>query len=630
MRKTLMAVFVVMFFAGNVLSDETKTVQLGEQKERDVFDLGRLVITPSRLYQEYGQVARATDLITEEEIEDKNPMRVSDILTALPSALVQDNGSLGQLSSVRFRGATSSQTLILIDDMPINNQRDGVVNLANYGTDDIERIEVVRGPSSSLYGSGAVGGTVNIITKEGKEEVPKTTIAGRFGTFYTNNYDITNGAKIGKFNYFLTAANDNTKGSRDNSNYHAETYTAKVGYEFTKQHNISVNTRYYRDEVGTPGPVTAPDNDDKQETHQNYINALWNSNFDDKLHIKLQAYQNLDRLEFIENVYPDLDKVTHQTKNRSALLQTSYVLFNNYTIMAGIEGSKYLLNSSSSGKRDFIVRSAYGLLDLKFFDILNVIGGVRIDDYTTFGSELSPNINGVLTIGKHKIRALYAESYRAPTFNDLYWPDDGMYSKGNPNLAPETGQTYEVGIDNIIDFNLSDKIPLKIKGGATCFRTDMKDLILWAEDPSDGINYWKPSNVNKARIDGLELESEAVVFNNIKGMVNYTFTKAKDKDTKKYLVYTPKHKFDFSAQYDHPSGIITRFRGQYVGNVFSDTTNNSKVKHYWIFGTDCYYDIDDHTRYFINIDNLFNRTYEKNKGYPMPGFTIMTGAKVKF
>ena len=191
MRKELMILIILLFLFSNFA--------FAEEEQEDVFHLGKIVITPSRLYQEYGQVSRATNLITQEEIEDKNPVKLGELLTDLPSALVQESGSLGAISSIRFRGATSKQTLILIDNMPMENFRDGFVDLTDYSVANIESIEVVRGPASSLYGSGAIGGTINIITKEGTTEIPTTTITGRYGTWQTHIYELTNSAKIDKF-----------------------------------------------------------------------------------------------------------------------------------------------------------------------------------------------------------------------------------------------------------------------------------------------------------------------------------------------------------------------------------------------------------------------------------------------
>jgi len=633
MKKEL---FTIVFVSMLVLASRVGVAE-EEQGVEDVFNLGEIVVTPSRLYQEYGQVSRATNLITEEEIEGKNPLRVGDLLEDLPSALVQENGSLGQSSSIRFRGASSSQSLVLIDGMPLNNPRDGGINLSSLETENIERVEVIRGPASSLYGAGAVGGVVNIITKEGKTSIPETTITNKFGTFRTHVHEVTNSAKINRFHYFLSVSSANTEGHRDNANYHAQSYNFKTGYDLNDQNKVKLSGRYHDHEVGAPGEITAPDLDDKNENKQNYLNATWESNFDDKMTLKLQGYMNLDRLEFVETVYPTLDKTTHQTKNRAAILEGSYNILEDYTVMLGIEGKKHLLNSSLSGKHDYIYRSAYGLLNCRFLDMLDIVGGLRVDDYTTFGSQTSPSVNGALTLGPWKARGLYAESYRAPTFNDLYWPDDG-WAKGNPNLIPEKGETYEVGLDNIMDFSVFEKFPLDTRAGLTYFHTDMKDLINWAEDKSDpSFNffgtqyyYWKPSNVAKAEIDGLEVEGELVIMKEIRTVVNYTLTKAKDKETKRYLTYRPRHKVDFSASYKHPFGIIGRFRGQYVSNAFRDTANNVQTKPYWVFGADLYYDLDEQIRYFVNVDNIFNRTYEKSKGYPMPGFSIVTGLRARF
>ena len=632
------AVFILhLVINGSVYAQAQDEKSLKE----DVFDLGRIVITPSRLYQEYGQVSRATNLITEDEIRDKNPVRVGGVLEDLPSAVVYDYGSLGQSSTIRFRGATPSQSLILIDGMPVNNPRDGGVNLSSYEVENIDQVEVVRGPASSLYGSSAIGGVVNIITKKGQTLKPETTVTSRFGTFRTHVHEVTNGAKIGEFDYFLSASSANSEGHRDNSDYQGESYNAKTGYGFGGKHQISFSGRYHRSELGTPGTTVSFDRDDKQEEHQNYINSMWESNFDDKLRFKIQGYANMDRLEFMESVYPDLDKTTHQTKSRSINTQASYTLMEKHTLMAGMEGKKHLLNSSFAGKHDYIVRSWYGLLDLDFFDMLDLVGGARYDDYTTFGSHVSPSINGALRLGPWKIRGMFAESYRAPTFNDLrwpveewfpaspsFWPTYGRGGRGNPNLSPEEGKTYEVGVENIMDSLILKEFPLDTKVNLTYFHTDMENLINWAIDTTDF--YWKPTNISQARIRGLEIEGEVVIAKDTKATFNYTSTRAKDKETKRYLNYRPKHKFDFSLQYSHPWGIIGRFKGQHCSSAFVDEPNNVQVKPYWIFGTDLYYDLNENIRYFLNIDNISNRTYEKAKGYPMPGFSITSGVRTKF
>ncbi|MFH1868717.1 MAG: TonB-dependent receptor [Candidatus Omnitrophota bacterium] len=628
---------IVINFQGNIVNAEDA------KSGRDVFDLGKIVVTPSRLYQEYGQVSRATNLITEDEIQDKNPLRAGDLLEDLPSAHVMEYGSLGQSSTVSFRGATASQTLVLIDDMPINNPRDGQVNLSDIEGENIDRIEVVRGPSSSLYGSSAVGATVNIITKNGKTEVPETTITNRFGTYRTHLHEVANSAKIKGFNYFLSASSANSEGHRDNSAYHAQSYNGNIGYEFGKAHSIKIGGRYHSSEVGTPGSLAFFDADDKQESFQDYVNAVWETRYDDKFQIKVHGYANLDRLEFVEAAYPMLEKTAHQTKNRAVNIQSSYTMFEDYTIMAGIEGKEHLLNSSFAGKHDYISRSTYGLLDINLFDeAIDIIGGARYDDYSTFGSQVSPSLNCSIKNGPWKLRGLFGESYRAPTFNDLYWPTEewipaawsflwpeyGRGAMGDQNLNPEKGKTYEAGIENIMDFSVFDEFPLDTKTGITFFRTDMEDLINWAIDNSDF--YWKPMNVNEAKIEGLEVEAEVFFIKDVRAVANYTQMRAKDKETKRYLNYRPKHRFDFSLSYSHPWGVKGRFRSQYSSKTYSDEQNNIQVKPYWVFGTDLYYDIDDNTRYFINIDNIFNRTYEKAKGYPQPGFTIMLGIKTRF
>ena len=250
---------------------------------------------------------------------------------------------------------------------------------------------------------------------------------------------------------------------------------------------------------------------------------------------------------------------------------------------------------------------------------LTINFGVRLDDYSNFGTEICPSLNFLFKFNKDtKLRGGIGRSFRAPTFNDLYWP---FYSgwEGNPNLKPEKGITGEFGIEAKLNKYFATNI--------TYFRSDYDDLINWEPD-SGGI--WRPQNVNSAMINGIEFENKIYLMSGLELGLYYTWLRAKNDKTHKYLVYQPKHKFDFSLKYENLNGFIFEIKGQFTDKRFYNADNSIKVKRFFILGLDVSKRINDNSTLYISIDNLLDRKYQVLRNYPMPGFSITGSLKLEF
>ena len=176
-------------------------------------------------------------VISEEEIKNSDAKNVGEVLENKTGIVeVSKYGTLGSLSELRIRsgGSSSKQVLLMIDGRPVNDISGGSSNLSEIPTENIEKIEVLRGPSSALYGANALGGVVNIITKKATTQKPKTEIGLNYGSFNTQNYNFNFSAMPGKANIFLAGSKNLTDGFRDNSDYDSTNLSAKIGYDLEK------------------------------------------------------------------------------------------------------------------------------------------------------------------------------------------------------------------------------------------------------------------------------------------------------------------------------------------------------------------------------------------------------------
>jgi len=586
-------------------------------------DLERIVVTSSRAREDRSSATRNVDVVTENDIQETQAKDLAQVLSDLTSVNINNNGGLGASKTIKMRGSTSSQVLVLVDGRPINSPRDGSVDLSAIPLDNIEKIEIMHGPGSDLYGAGAMGGTLNIITKNPPKEKQETELYSSFGTFRTYNEYFSHGGRSSGFGYIFSSGYQRSGGFRTNTEFDAKDMNAKLEYDFSPDNILTLNSGFYKSRAGTPGSIVDPDMDDKQGDIKNYQDISWGFKPDDTLAVSMKAYQNYEKLEFSENTAGSIfdvadSRAVHATTVRGYDLQLSRQFFENYQGIFGFNHVGNFNDSTSSAKHKYTVRAGYLENRLDLFDALKLNFGARLDDYSNFGTEINPSFSFLYPVGDNlKLRGAISRSFRAPTFNDLYWPDEG-WAKGNPNLKPEKGITKEIGFQA--------QVNEYICSGLTYYRNDFDDLINWAEE--SGV--WQPMNVSSARIDGIEFENNIKITDNWSFDASYTYLRAKDANTRKYLIYQPKGKADLSLRYRDSNDFICGIRGQFTDKRFHDTENTIAVKRFFVLGFDMSKKFKSGITCFTSIDNLLARKYQSIKDYPMPGFSLTSGFKLEF
>lgn len=593
----------------------------------DDVDLDKIVVTPSRIEESSADVGRTVDVVTSGEMGRSGAQNIADALTDLTSVDISNYGGPGATKNVRMRGSTSSQVLVSVDGRPVNSPRDGQVDLNNIPMDNIDRIEVVHGPGSSLYGSSAMGGIVNIITKNPPKKGQETELYSSFGTARTYVERMSQGARISKFSYLINGEYQSSQGFRPNSALSAKDCNLKLGYDPNDQNNLNLNSGFYTSKLGTPGSINYFDPDDKQNTLRRFFDFNWSFKPDNGAIFSVKAYQNYDRLEFLENNAQRSWETTnqkdiHATTVRGLDLQLNKQLTDTYRLISGFNYVKNLNDSTSTAKHEYALRAGYieNSLDL-FNNKLNLNLSARIDDYSNFGTEFNPSFGALFKPNNDiKFHGLISRSFRVPTFNDLYWPDSGDGLKGNPNLKPEKGLTEEIGFDIAINKRLNS--------GLTYYHSNYNELIQWSSDPVTFIT--QPENVSSAVIDGIELRNTIFITDRLDLMLDYSYLIARDDKTHKYLVYQPKDKIDSCLKYNDHKGLTVELKSQFTSTRFDDSSNTTKVKSFFIVGVSASKKFKNGLTWFTYIDNLLNRKYQVQFGYPMPGFSITNGMKFDF
>ncbi len=597
----------------------------GIARAEDV-ELDKIVVTPSRIEESSEDVGRVVDVVTSNDIEKSGAQNLADALTDFTSVNISNYGGPGTDKNIRMRGSTAAQVLVMVDGRPVNNPRDGQVDLSTIPLENIDRVEVMHGPGSSLYGSSAMGGVVNIITKSPPKSGQKVEAYSSFGTARTYVERLSQGAKISKFGYLISGEYQSSVGFRPNSAFNAEACNLKLGYELNNQNNINLNSGFYKNKLGVSGSLTYFDPDDKQNTLKRFFDFNWDFKPDTQTDLSAKVYQNYDRLEFMENGAEQIwdtanKKDIHATTVRGVDLQFDKQLLDLYRLVCGFNYVKNMNDSTATAKHEYSVTAGYLQNHLDLFEKLKINFGARLDDYSNLSTQINPNFDFLYTFNEDiKLHGLISRSFRAPTFNDLYWLDTGDGMKGNPNLKPEKGITTELGVET--------RINKYFTSGLTYYRSDYKQLIQWSYDSGSGIT--QPENINSAVINGLESENKIYISDNLDLDINYTYLMARDKDTHKYLVYQPKNKLDTCLKYHDHNGLTVELKGQFTGQRFADADNNSKVKSFFVFGLSVSKKFKQGLTCFSSIDNILNRKYQVIRDYPMPGFSFTGGLKAEF
>jgi vitamin B12 transporter len=617
-----------------------------------------ILVTATRLEEPTSAVPASATVITDEEMERKRAATVEDAIRDAPGVYVRRSGTIGSSTSVRIRGADPTQTLVMIDGVKVNNSWSGFFDWANLMVDNIDRVEVVRNPQSALYGSEAMGGVVNIITKKGKGD-PRAFLSAEAGTFDTYREV---GSVAGEWriaNFAASASQFDSNGQFTNDNYRNTTLSARMGLDLVERGSITWISRYIDSAKGlainpnefwlmtNPPPIPFHRDTNRDRENAFFLNVLdvgfkvfpwWDftirgSSVDDEELVEDQFTPGVD---LIPGVVPltGMRLDTDSERYACGTQQNFHLLDDMVTIIGGFEyEEEHAVSKSifepqipplppSRVSEDRTNRALYlqGRFDYGGFTF---IGGVRYDDDSIFGNKTNPKISGSYLYDRTqtRFRISWGTGFRAPTFQELFTP---LF--GNPRLDPEESTGFEIGVDQHI---WEDKVFAE----AVYFSTRYKNLI---QPGPLGV-----SNIGRARIWGIEGGLSVRPIEGLELRGNLTYLNTKDEETKEELPRRPRYACHFNANYRWSHRLTLNLDVNFVGSVRSDFDAITPQGELLLGRNPNYTKVDLAASYNLlkkweflkdltlvgRIENLLDDDYQEAKGFPAPGFNFLVGLR---
>jgi outer membrane cobalamin receptor len=591
---------------------EDATVQLKE-----------VVVTATKTEKELKDVTQSVTVITADDIQKSGATTAAEVIKRTAGTDIKDYGSEGSLSSINIRGANAEQVLVLLDGKRLNSASAGGFDMADLAVplEQIERIEIVRGPSSALYGADAVGGVVNIITK--KPSGALTTVTGEAGSHGFESFTLSNSNKHNKLYYTLSAGKEKYDGFRLNSDLDKWTAGAKMGYDLSPDSNLEFTTDYLAKEIGVPGLLDFPSPLARQRDRTIGSSLTYKTKFFKELDLRLSVYQNRERITYLnpDPVFPVASK--HTSTSTGAEAQTNWLANSWNQLTFGIDARQDHVASTDVGEHTASLLAAYLQDEISLGESLIVVIGGRNDKHSVYGDKFSPKASAryLFTNTGTIIRASAGEAFRAPTLNELFWAPDG-FEVGNPNLKPETSKEYEAGIEQ--PFGKRNSVTF------TYFERKIDDLIQWLPN---SLFIYSPINIGKARITGSETEVKLVPFEQLTWAVNYTYTKAVDEATGIYVYNIPAEQVKSYVNLTLPTKTNIYIEGRYVRN-YSQPVLPNPTRHYTVADAKILQPVKLGEKLecdvFFGIKNMFNRQYQVLAGYPAAPEEVYGGVSVRF
>lgn len=606
----------------------------------DEVELGEMVVTATRTEESVEKIPSSVTIITSEEIERKQAVTVLEVLRGVPALDVVQQGGAGKSTSVFVRGGNSGHTLVLIDGVQVNSPSSGSYNFANLMTENIERIEVVRGPHSTLYGSDAVAGVINIITKRGKGK-PRFSISAEKGTYNSKKGSLSVRGGSDRFDYSLAlskfesggfSAASEKNGNTEKDGYENKTIAARLGYKLNGNILLDFTFRKFDADSdidsGSSG-IGVDDPNYRQETAETTFSAniqhIVNAKWDHAVTLSVTD-------EKIEMIEPDPDPWNYynskiETETTTVGWQHNlYLLEESHTLTLGLEHEKAEAENVSAAVNHSVSNDALYLQDQIALadEKLNLVAGVRYDDHEKFGDETTYRAAASYLADSTKttFRASYAKAFKAPTINDLYYSNPAI-GRGNPNLNPEESKGLDVGVKQKL---MENRIVLS----ATYFRNDFENLITWVEYAPW---LYEPRNLAKARTDGWELGLDLSPIDNLKIISSYTRTDTRDEQNNRELIRRPKKKGNISINWDIAKvniNLTANYVGKRVNNYDFLTGAPVILESYTKADIAASYRIMKNINLFGRVENFNNREYEEVKDYGTAGRSYYAGLKAEF
>ncbi|MGH9691799.1 MAG: TonB-dependent receptor [Candidatus Acidiferrales bacterium] len=566
------------------------------------------------------------DVITKQQIDDRQAIWLTDMLAAQQGTSFTRLGSYGGITSFFLDGGNSNYTKVLVDGTPVN-QPGGSADFSNFTLENVDKIEIVHGASSALYGSDAMDGVIQIFTHRGTTKTPQLTVEGDGGTFGTEHGSGQISGVLGRFDYSAATGYFSTNGQGADDFFRDVTLSGNFGWKFSEKDSLWLTLRNNASDAGQPGQTLLPGEANlgqSNDLHNFAANLDWNFSTGEHWQHQLSAFES--RFQLVE-VSPPFG-IFKSEYNRAGLNEQSTYLFHKGTITAGYENE---VETGPSASR----HNQAGYLETRYQAVrrLTLIAGGRVEANGFFGTRVVPRTGAVYALrfgkgfwGATRLRASYGEGIKEP---------DILPSDCSPQLNPEQSATVDAGIDQ---YFASDRIHVS----ATYFHNDFRDIISFAYGaatpncPAFGGSYF---NTDKARAMGANSSFELNATRWLTILGNYTYDDSK-------VLASPNASDPALAPGNrlferplHSANVVANVRllrmnwnlaGYYVGRRTDsdfDGLGITSVAGYVRLDLSNSINLGHGVSTVAHFENLLDRHYQEAVGYPALGYNYRLGLK---
>lgn len=632
-------------------SDAEELLAMAESA--DPIETEEVVVSATKTPVPVAQVTSAVEVITEREMQRQKLRSVADVLRQAQGLAVFSNGGPGTTVSVRIRGANDTQTLVLIDGAIVNSGTLGSYNFANLTTENIERIEILRGAQSMLWGSDAMGGVINIVTKKGEGPLAGSGFL-EFGSFATLREGGSLSGKQGAVDYSLSLSRWDTssfsavnyrRGATERDAFRNWQGSGRIGVDLPRDGRLDFTMRWMNSDVQLDNvSATSPQDVYGSKTrsqefafsgrYQQPLTAWWSQS--------LTLSRAQDASMFLpgtlqRSLVTGTFSTPFGTPNETRVVANRLEWQHNFQVAKPLQINVGYQFREQQGENDtgltprvLSSHAGFAQAQLNLWDRVFGTAGIRHDSYNVFGDATTYRVTGGYVVHETdtKVRASYATGFRAPSMNELYFPNFG-----NPSLGPEKSRSMDVGIDQYF-FGKR----LKLSGGY--FWNRYHQLIVTTFDPGFCAPFstfgFCPLQVGEASTKGWEAgatyqyDSERPWLRGVLFQVTYTNTRARDLDTATRLPRWPTDQWTAVLGYQPIVPLWLSLTWRHMGSRYNTTGERQSLETFDVWSLTATYDVSPHVQVYVRADNLFNAQYEEIASAGSPIRSIFGGVRVTF
>ena len=610
--KSLLLASSALAFSNPALAADDETIE-------------EVVVTATRIPTKLSAIGGSATVITADEIKAQQKLSVADLLRYTAGMSIGRNGGLGSAAFARVRGAESGQTLVLINGVKVNDLSGpgGEFNFANLMTDDVSRVEVLRGQQSSLYGTNAAEGVVSI--KMGADDADGLTAraqleAGAFSTYRAGGGVSFGGEQLSgtisvnrveSDGISAAAAED---GNTEQDGYETTSLMATATAKLSEQLSLTGFFRYADNELELDSfdwVMGFVDGDELEKSTDQQIGfgATYDM-LDGRLsHALHYALSDVERDNFVMGDLSFSAKSERRNLDYTALFEASDAV----TLLAGAEMEKNEIQTESFGfwpsslKGSADIDSLFTTVQWHGVEGLTVTGGARHDDHESFGGQTTFRISTAYDVTDGTtLRANWGEGFKAPTLFQLF------SSYGDPTLAPELSKGWEIGADQKLGEGTI---------GATYFERNSSNMVDFSFDT------FTYANLGRTRAKGVEVTAFYPVGDALSLNANFTHLTSKDRDTGLALLRRPQNTANLSVNWS-PEGKLSGSFG--VNHVGERQDVSGPLAAYTVVDIRTAYALNDSVDLFARVENLLDNTYQEVEGYGTAGRSVYAGVRLSF